>query len=155
MKSWITKVKILNLYIAFILFLPKVLLALFEVDFATPKGRVSRKNKPIWGKPLWNRQQSIVSIADTFSRFPPPLSDFFNNFFSLKLRAWNFLTLSFYPLDTMWRNFIKKYWLVDKLWHFCHQWLEIFCDEKFFFLQTHVNVFYEPFFHSFSFITLF
>ena len=49
---------------------------------------------------------------------PPPRVGFFLiTFFSLKLRAWNFLTLSFYPLDTIWRNFIKKYWLVDKLWH--------------------------------------
>ena len=54
---------------------------------------------------------------------PPLLPDFFNNFISLKVRAWNFLTLRFYPLDTMCRNFIKIYWLVDKLWHFCHQWL--------------------------------
>ena len=58
-----------------------------------------------------------------FNKLPLPCRIFFNDFFSLKLRAWNFLTLSFYPLDTMWRNFIKKYWLVDKLWHFCHQWL--------------------------------
>ena len=53
---------------------------------------------------------------------PPSCRIFFNNFFSLKLRTWNFLTLSFYSLDTMWRNFIKKYWFVNKLWHFCHQW---------------------------------
>ena len=54
---------------------------------------------------------------------PLPVRFFLITFFSLKLRAWNFLTLSFYPLDTMWQNFIKKYWLAEKLWHFCHQWL--------------------------------
>ena len=73
---------------------------------------------------------------------PPPLRIFLITFFSFKLGAWNFLTLSFYPLDTIWRNAIKKYWLVDKLWHVCHQWLEVFSEEKLFFLQTHVNVFY-------------
>ena len=73
---------------------------------------------------------------------PPPVGFFLITFFSLKLRAWNFLTLGVYPLDTMWRNVIKKYWLADKLWHFCHQWLEIFYEEKFFFLQAHSNVFY-------------
>ena len=53
---------------------------------------------------------------------PPPLVGFFLiTFFSLRLRAWNFLTLSFYSLDTMQWNFIKKYWLVEKLWHFCHR----------------------------------
>ena len=36
LKFWITKDKILNVYIIFILFLPKILLALFEVDFAIP-----------------------------------------------------------------------------------------------------------------------
>ena len=36
----------------------------------------------------------------------PPCRIFFIIFFPLKLRAWNFLTLSFYLLDTMWRNFI-------------------------------------------------
>ena len=34
---------------------------------------------------------------------------FLITFFSLKLRACNFLTLSLYPLDTMWQNFIRKY----------------------------------------------
>ena len=36
LKPWITKDKLLNVYIVFILFLPKILLTLFEVDFATP-----------------------------------------------------------------------------------------------------------------------
>ena len=36
LKSWVTKDKILNAYIVFRLFLPKILLALFEVDFAIP-----------------------------------------------------------------------------------------------------------------------
>ena len=38
-----------------------------------------------------------------------PFRVFLITFFSLTLRAWNFLTLRFYPLDTMWRNFTKKY----------------------------------------------
>ena len=71
-----------------------------------------------------------------------PCRIFFNNSFFTQAKSLKFSDLSFYPLETMWRNFNKKYWLVDKLWHFCHQWLEIFCEEKFFFLQTHVNVFY-------------
>ena len=36
LKCGITKDKIRNTYIVFILFLPKILLALFEVDFAIP-----------------------------------------------------------------------------------------------------------------------
>ena len=36
LKPWITKDKLLNVYIVFILFLPKILLTLFEVDFAIP-----------------------------------------------------------------------------------------------------------------------
>ena len=67
---------------------------------------------------------------------PPSVGFFLITFFSLKLRVWNFRTLSFYPLDTMWRTFIKKYCLVDKLWHCCHQWLEIFCQEIFLLTNT-------------------
>ena len=36
LKSWVTKDKILNVYIVFRLFLPKILLVPFEVDFAIP-----------------------------------------------------------------------------------------------------------------------
>ena len=70
------------------------------------------------------RTMSLTLLRmDGRGKFTPPCWIFFNNFFSLKLRAWNFLALHFYPLYTMWWNFIKKYWLVDKLWNFCHQWL--------------------------------
>ena len=36
LKSWKTKGKVLNVYLAFILFLPKIILVLFEVDFVIP-----------------------------------------------------------------------------------------------------------------------
>ena len=72
----------------------------------------------------------------------PPMQFFLITFLSLKLRAWNFLTLSFYLLDTTWQNFIKKYWLVNKLWHFCHQWFKMFCEENFFSSDKHMSMFF-------------
>ena len=73
---------------------------------------------------------------------PHPLVGFFLiTFVSLKLRAWKFFTLSFYYLDTMWWNFINKYWLVDNYDPFVINDWKFFAKKKSF-SYKHMSMFF-------------
>ena len=75
------------------------------------------------------------------SKFTPLVGFFLITFFSRKLRTWNFLTLSFYPLEIMWRNFIKNMDLFTNYDTFVINDWKLFAKKNFF-SYKHTSVFF-------------
>ena len=99
-------------------------------------------------------KKRIRDISLTLLCMGAPVGIFLITFFSLKLRAWNFLTLIFYPLDKMWRNSLKNIDLLTNYDTFVINDRKCFAKKNFF-SYKHTQCFLLAFFHSFSFITLF
>ena len=76
--------------------------------------------------------------------YPAPLSDFFNNFFFTQAKS-----LSFDPLDTMWRNFIKNIDLLTNYDTFVINDWKFFAKKKIFSYKHMSMIFISHFFiHS-------